>query len=909
MLKRVLGINPQDTLQILDFHFRSNWPMWLLVALLLAGTGYALALYLREARLGAFSRGLLSVCRVGVLSIILFILFEPVLGVAVTSSTSPNVLVLVDGSSSMSIRDTRKDPAQLEDAALALGRLNFDQPQRQRAVHRAVVAMQDAAAALRSTRMNERRDAQQRASSELANVSAIFRDDGAASSGAVATPDGDLARNLDEIIKQQTALALEDLSTAHPDAFANLAATQQKLAQTLEKWNAATQESRLTLSEKLRAEMAQVSRHDLAVGMLTTHQPDSLNLVDQLEQKFAVQFYRFGATLEPLGLTPGGRKEALSALSASPEGTNLGGALKDALDAHSGQNIAGIVLISDGAANMGPNPLEAAQRMKERAIPLFTIGVGLPQPDDVYLRGLVAQDVVFANDLVPVRVQVVSNGYEKRMTTLSASLDGAEVASKQITLTGGPQFEELTFRASRTAGSRKLEVAVAPLPNEATEENNRIVRTLRVSDQKIKVLCIEGSPRWEYRYLRAVLKRDPRIEAQFITTEGDRELARNSKEHLARFPERPEQAFGYDLVIMGDVRATTFTPGQLARIEELVRERGGSFIMLAGRKHAPAEYIDTPIAQLLPVWPEQGKWEDVNKDAYPALTAEGQQSLVMQLDPLEAKNRALWANVKPLNQVPPLGGSKPGAQVLAELSDAQQRTAPTPLIVWQRYGAGKSMFVGTDRLWRLRTKTGDKYHARFWGQVIQFLTLSRLLGENQRIRLEVDRTEGRIGEAMQIYANVLNASFEPTTAPGWKVVLKYLDKDGADQILTLQPAPKLPGLFRGLFVPRFAGRYQLSALDEDKKIASSVEFTVSNAAAEKSNTAMQQDVLKNMADASGGQYLTVRDLPIVPDLLAANRRDVTVNREIELWDNWLFVALFVGLAGLEWSWRRSRDLA
>lgn len=56
--------------------------------------------------------------------------------------------------------------------------------------------------------------------------------------------------------------------------------------------------------------------------------------------------------------------------------------------------------------------------------------------------------------------------------------------------------------------------------------------------------------------------------------------------------------------------------------------------------------------------------------------------------------------------------------MLAELSDTAQRVRAFPLIAWQRYGAGKCMFVGTDQLWRLRARTGDKYHLKFWGQAI-----------------------------------------------------------------------------------------------------------------------------------------------------------------------------------------------
>ncbi|MDP6505864.1 MAG: hypothetical protein QF886_19740, partial [Planctomycetota bacterium] len=89
----------------------------------------------------------------------------------------------------------------------------------------------------------------------------------------------------------------------------------------------------------------------------------------------------------------------------------------------------------------------------------------------------------------------------------------------------------------------------------------------------------EGKPRWEYRYLRQVLRRDHRLDVKFIMTEGDPDLPRYSREYLDRFPLDAAGAFRFDLVIVGDVRATFFQNEELARIEELIRTRGGSFLM------------------------------------------------------------------------------------------------------------------------------------------------------------------------------------------------------------------------------------------------------------------------------------------------------------------------------------------
>ncbi len=125
--------------------------------------------------------------------------------------------------------------------------------------------------------------------------------------------------------------------------------------------------------------------------------------------------------------------------------------------------------------------------------------------------------------------------------------------------------------------------------------NNRVERSIRVVNEKINVLYIEGNARWEYRYLHAILKRDPRINATFIASSVGPELARNSPEHIERFPSKREEAFKYDLVILGDVDAAFFTPEELGLLEELVRDRGGSLLVLCGPMHSPASYAGTPV--------------------------------------------------------------------------------------------------------------------------------------------------------------------------------------------------------------------------------------------------------------------------------------------------------------------------
>jgi uncharacterized membrane protein len=439
-------------------------------------------------------------------------------------------------------------------------------------------------------------------------------------------------------------------------------------------------------------------------------------------------------------------------------------------------------------------------------------------------------------------------------------------------------------------------------------DNNAVERTVRLIDEKMNVLYIEGSPRWEYRYLRSILKRDRRLNVTFMMTEGDAALARASPDHINKFPEDPIDAFDYDLVIIGDVRISAFEPEQLELLERLVRERGGTLLMIAGEDHAPAEYADTPIADLLPVRLEEGPQEPLSRHVHPVLTPAGRDSMVMVVDQPQSRNDTRWSIVKPLGVVPRLAGPKRGAVVLAELSDPAYGLDRYPLVAWHRYGTGKAMFVGTDRLWRLRYKVGDEHHTRFWVQAVQFLGLSRLLGENKRVRIETDQPQYEAGQAVHVTVDALNEAYEPVESPGLTVQLTRLDDQVATPI-TLKPVPGAAGLYHSIHVPTRPGRYTLAAGQDRAPDANTAEFQVTASSTEQLDTAMHEQRLKQMAETTGGRYVRLIDLPSLAQIIEPRPRTVTQSREHTLWNTWLALVLFLVLAGGEWFLRRRNGMA
>jgi len=190
------------------------------------------------------------------------------------------------------------------------------------------------------------------------------------------------------------------------------------------------------------------------------------------------------------------------------------------------------------------------------------------------------------------------------------------------------------------------------------------------------------------------------------------------------------------------------------------------------------------------------------------------------------------------------------------------------------------------------------------------MTLSRLLGEHGRIRLETDRATYPVHGQVQLYAHLLDDRYEPVAQSGFEVSVTALDvPDAPPQQITLRPDGTNAGLYEGFFSPSSPGRYRVEANDGDRELSNIAEFQVADANPEMANTEMQIGALRRIADLSGGKSLGVMELGKLPGMLNRERHVTTVKTQIPLWDNFWSLLLLVGLLGFEWIMRRKYDLA
>jgi hypothetical protein len=187
-----------------------------------------------------------------------------------------------------------------------------------------------------------------------------------------------------------------------------------------------------------------------------------------------------------------------------PGAVRLGGeqtALGEALLALTNRRPAAVVLYSDGQHNRGVSPAWAAARL---GVPVFAVAVGVAgAPRDVSIVRLEAPELVFGEALVRARLE--ASGYEDAVLSVSV------VHAGQVLLASNVTAGEVELRIP-VRGSGRYELRVAELPGEATGENNGREFFLTVLERPVRVFIERAAADWEYRHVRAVLRREAMVE-------------------------------------------------------------------------------------------------------------------------------------------------------------------------------------------------------------------------------------------------------------------------------------------------------------------------------------------------------------------------------------------------------------
>jgi hypothetical protein len=636
-------------------------------------------------------------------------------------------------------------------------------------------------------------------------------------------------------------------------------------------------------------------------------------LLGPLAEKYEVRAYSFAdrtTPLEPRSLRPRSGSEPDPPGAATRLGDAIGRVLEEAGDRHA----AGVIILSDGQNTAGQAPGDSARAARTARTPLFTVPCGTAAPlEDISLVDVFTSGTVSLHDTATVAVTLEAHGFAGRSVKVELR-DGDKVLdTKDLVLRGGERQQlELTFQA-KEPGLRQLTVRVPPLPEEPEllHGNNTDTAVVRVSDEKLKVLFVEGWPRWDFRYLKNTLGRDHGIAGRTtrepdIILEAEWRRLPPAQRSLA-LPQQLEQLTEYDTVILGDASPQLLTAEFLDLLNKGVRDKGVGLIVAAGPRAMPHAFPET-FRDLLPVRLRPGVAGFEAPAATPfriELTPAGTLHEVMRFQDDPAGNRSTWEQFPPSWWCAAAERPAAGATVLAWNPRSQDSEDRTPLIAYHHAGQGKVLFVGTDSTWSWRQNEGERLFGKFWGQAIRFVARQDETA-SKKTRLEVRSPRVRAGEQSQVELWAFTPDGTPRTDPALVV---GVGGPGHADVLWLAPDANAKGRYTGTLAIPTAGEHRVRFDPGGGNAIIEAKVQVQDSNLEWRHPNVNRAALQQIASESGGKLVEIPDLETILPLLGGESRRTEMHRQVSLWDNWLTLALLAGLFCLDVALRRLLGLS
>ncbi|MBV8558168.1 MAG: VWA domain-containing protein [Planctomycetaceae bacterium] len=617
-----------------------------------------------------------------------------------------------------------------------------------------------------------------------------------------------------------------------------------------------------------------------------------------------------------------GALEKLRKVEPTGGQTRLGKGVRDVLTELRGAPPSAILLLSDGQTTDGEPLSKAAELAARKGVPIYTVGLGNPEPArDLELTELLVDDVAFVDDLVRFQAKLQARGFAGQEVTIrllerDAKSQGPAAAREieSIRATAPPDGQSKRVEVGhrpRQTGEITYILEVEPRPRELQAENNRIERTVNVRKERLKVLLIDTEPRYEYRYLKNYLEREETIDLSVVLFSSDPEYSEQDRSALSTLPASRDELFGYDVVLIGDADPSFLSASQMQNLVAFVTEKGGGLLCIAGENFDPLSYKGTPLEILLPIELSEARNPTAmgNPTAAfrPELTAEGRASPIFRFGDDEATSAQIWQDLPELFWFLEAPRKKPAAVVLAEHPTLTGSEGKLPIILYQFVGAGKTMFNAVDDTWRWRFRVGDRYFGRFWIQTIRFLARSKLIGQKQA-EIQTDRHRYQRNQPIQIRVRFPNPALAP---PGGEVSVLVERQGRGSRRLTMKLAPGSHNLFEGSLPPEAEGDYTVRLLPPPvlEGPIPTTSFHVEPPAGELERTELNQPELSLAATISGGKfYRPVATDALLSDLPKPQKVPLDTDPPVPLWNTWPVLALFLMLITAEWVLRKRNQM-
>jgi len=708
-------------------------------------------------------------------------------------------------------------------------------------------------------------------------------------------------------------------------------------------------------------------RIEIARKVLETQNPEGKAVFEALADRYDIRFLRFGEQAAEFQGEEWIQGEGIADIDDSSvyrAQTNLTKALEETLEKVPAENLAGILMLSDGQHNAEEPVEDAARQLGAQGSPLCVIPIGSRiGPQDASILDVTVPESIYLGDRLAIQAQLKLDGLNGKDVKVKLYFRDEMVEERSLKVPESQYRTEVRFlHVPESKGIFDYRLEIDPIEGELFADNNAWNFKAAVTDDRTNVLIVDSFPRWEFRYLRNLFYgRDKSVHLQYVLLNPDeitgipegppvyasagRKFGDAEATHL---PQNEDEWRKFDAIILGDVSPAAMDADTWRIVRQCVATRGSLLIFIAGPRYLPHAYDNGDLQELMPIVydPAQSPVFEGQGDAYRLeLTAAGSGSMILQQSLSRSTNNQIWGSIPAMSWRFSPDDVKTGAEILAyavpqgqridtdlgftgdpgdvqsaldKLANQKEYERENALVVTQRFGRGRVVMLNFDSTWRFRYGVGDTYHHKFWGQMLRWGTGENLRSGGEFVRLGTDRLSYSPNQPIQVTAKVLDRNRQPITGGAVSVSLYKGTERLQRRPMTYREGSN--GIFEGNLDPLSEpGDYRLvlegdsvdRARNESGLDSVETELIVSNtrAAAEYAELTADHDYLAQTAQLTGGAMASIDDAHSLINYFGAAREVLKERDDLKLWDKWPLILLFAGLVTTEWVLRRQGGLA
>lgn len=527
-----------------------------------------------------------------------------------------------------------------------------------------------------------------------------------------------------------------------------------------------------------------------------------------------------------------------------PGTTGIGSALGE-MAGH--PDLGAIILASDGQSNTGLSPIEAAQRIRSNGVPISTIGIGSRAPPGEVKAGF-SRPRFEGEKGEPMKIDVtVSNSRrEDQMVTLSLYDGDRMLESKEVQINAESE-ESVSFSVTpfQTGGKAYRLVARAP---DSPEQVDVAAVEVREPD-RFRLLYLAAQPSLEFRFLQQAAREAEQISLEAIIRTGPESFfhqlgaEQEGEVPIASFPREAEFFHVYDAILL-DTHALGELEEATVVLRDFVANRGGGLLLMGDVASLPETLATlSPVVAVEEVRP--GTPRPLAVAPAPIFTEVTGGALFNRPSVFVPEELPAWIATE----------WKRGARPILRSTEAGDRA----LLAVQAYGAGRVAWLGTNATWRWRMSSaiGADQHRLFWNNLMAWLASTG----KPRLAVPIEGSRVALAEETSAEIDVMGSDFRPSQDATVSAVVTT--PSGENEEFMLHPSFRRPGRYESNFRPDEAGEYRIRyevAFPNGEELTRESFFIASHNDREREETAYREDLLRDLARITGGEFRHYTDV-------------------------------------------------